>query len=153
VRIHSDQAAAAAIIAAAAATFAYTFTFAEVPLAFRQGMGPERYPQLVIAVIVVLCLILIVQARGKPDEEVPPIDRAALLACGGAVAFMLAVPLVGMIVAMGLALFGLGVLWGERRWLPLILNSVLLPIGIWLLFVRGLKVVLPPSLLGRLLGM
>lgn len=152
-RIHSDQRGAAAIIAAAAAAFAYTYTFADVPLAFRQGMGPERYPQLVIAVIVLMCVVLIVQSYGKPDEGVPPIDRAALLAGAGAVAFMLAVPLVGMIVAMGLALFGLGVLWGERRWLPLILNSVLLPVALWLLFVRGLKVVLPQSLLGRLLGM
>src|ERR671914_746814 len=71
VRIISDQAAAAFIIAAAAAAYAYTFTFPEVPKALQQGMGPERYPQLVLAVLVGLCVLLAIQTRGKAVAPLP----------------------------------------------------------------------------------
>jgi hypothetical protein len=53
---------------------------------------------------------------------------------------------------MFLALVALGLLWGERRWLQLLLNAVLLPVIIWAVLVRGLKVPLPTGLIGQLLG-
>jgi putative tricarboxylic transport membrane protein len=152
VRIHSDQAAAAVIIAAAAAAYGYTYTFEEVPKALRQGMGPERYPQLVLSVLIGLCVLLAVEARGKADPRPPPLDPAVILTAASGPLFIGAVWLVGMPGAMFLALLALGLLWGERRWLPLLLNAVLIPAIIWVVFARGLKVPLPAGLLGELLG-
>ena len=151
-RIHSDQAAAAVIIAAAAAAYAYTFTFPEVPKALQQGMGPERYPQLVLAVLVGLCVLLAIQTRGKAVAPLPPLEPAVILTAASGALFIGAVWLVGMPVAMAFALLALGLLWGERRWLPLLLNAALLPAIIWAVFARGLKVPLPTGLLGQLLG-
>jgi putative tricarboxylic transport membrane protein len=152
VRIHSDQAAAAVIIAVAAAAYGYTFTFDEVPKALQQGMGPQRYPQLVLSVLIGLCVLLAVQQRERPDPRLPPLEPAVILTAASGPLFIGAVWLVGMPGAMFLALLALGLLWGERRWLPLLLNAVLLPAIIWAVFARGLKVPLPTGLLGELLG-
>ena len=151
-RIHSDQAAAAVIIALAAAAYGITFTFPEVPKALQQGMGPERYPQLVLGVLIGLCALLAIDARGKPDTKPPPLEPAVVLTAASGALFIGAVLLLGMPLAMFLALLALGLLWGERRWLPLLLNAVLLPAIIWAVFVRGLRVPLPMGLLGQLLG-
>jgi putative tricarboxylic transport membrane protein len=152
VRIHPDQAAAAVIVAAAAASYAYTSSFPEVPKALQQGMGPERYPQLVLSVLIGLCLLLAIEARGKAATRPPPLDPVVVLTAASGALFVGAVWLVGLPVAMFLALVALGLLWGERRWLPLLLNAVLLPVIIWAMFVRGLKVPLPTGLVGQLLG-
>jgi putative tricarboxylic transport membrane protein len=152
VRIHPDQAAAAVIIALAAAAFGYTFTFQEVPRALQQGMGPERYPQLVISVLIGLCVLLAVGVRGKADASPPPLEPAVVLAAASGPLFVGAVWLLGMPVAMFLALVALALLWGERRWPPLLLNALLLPAILWAVFVHGLKVPLPTGLLSRLLG-
>jgi hypothetical protein len=65
---------------------------------------------------------------------------------------MAAVALVGLVVAMGLALIALGLLWGEQRYGALLANAVLLPAVIWISFVKGLQVPLPTGLLGKLFG-
>ena len=152
-RLHQDQAAAAIIIALAACTYALTLTFPEVPSSVRQGMGPERFPQLVLFVIVALSLVLMVQSRGTPEIPLEPIDSAVLPAVLGGIVFMGVLWLVGMVVAMGLAIISLGLLWGERRVVPLVLNAILLPAAIWALFVLGLKVPLPGGTVAPLLGL
>src|SRR5919106_766781 len=135
-----------------AAAYGITFTFPEVPKALQQGMGPERYPQLVLGVLIGLCALLAIDARGKPDTRPPPLEPAVVLTAASGALFIGAVLLLGMPLAMFLALLALGLLWGERRWLPLLLNAVLLPAIIWAVFVRGLRVPLPMGLLGQLLG-
>jgi hypothetical protein len=152
VRFHSDQAAAGVIIALALAAYGYTFSFPEVPKALQQGMGPDRYPQLVLSVLVGLCVLLAIEARGKAQVRPPPLEPAVVLTAASGMLFIGAVWLVGTPVAMFLALVALGLLWGERRWPSLLLNAVLLPAIIWGVFVHGLKVPLPTGLLGQLLG-
>jgi putative tricarboxylic transport membrane protein len=151
VRLTSDQQAALALIALATAAFALTYTFDEVPPAISQGMGPAAFPRLVAIVIVVLALWLFVAGRNS-DEPLEPVDRAVPIVLVGAVLFMGALWLVGIIVATAIAIFLLGILWGERRWLALAANAILLPGAIWLLFVKGLNVTLPTGVLGRMLG-
>jgi small-conductance mechanosensitive channel len=151
--LHPDQKAALALIALAAVAFGLTYTFDEVPKAIQQGMGPERFPRLIAMLIAGLGLVLLVSARGRADTPLPPVDRAVYGVCAGGVAFIGGVHLVGMVVAMGFALLALGWAWGERRWLALSANAVLLPLTLWLLFVKGLKVTLPTGLAGRLLGL
>jgi hypothetical protein len=151
--LHADQRAALALVALAALAYALTYTFDDVPASIRQGMGPEVFPRLVAIVIMVLAAVLFLAARNRAPAELPRIERAVPVVMIGAIAFMAAVWLVGMPVAMGLGLVSLGILWGERRWVPLLANAILLPLAIWAMFVKVLKVQLPIGEAGRLLGL
>lgn len=151
-RLHRDQAAGAVIIALALGIYGLTFWFPEVPVSVRQGMGPDRFPQLVCIVLIGLSLLLMMQTARAPEVKPDKIDRAVVLTAASSAGFMALMWLTGMPVAMGIALFGLGLLWGERRITALLLNAVLLPAAIWAIFVRGLRVPLPTGLLGQLLG-
>jgi putative tricarboxylic transport membrane protein len=153
VRLHSDQRAAIAIIVIAAIVIAITYSFDEVPAAIRQGMGPEVFPRLVAGVIIALSVWLILSAIGKEQQPLERIDRAVPIVMVGAVVFMAVLWIAGLPVAMAVALLALGWLWGERRWLAMAANAVLLPGVIWLAFVKGLKVPLPTGALGQMLGL
>lgn len=152
-RVHSDQWAALTLIAFAALIYGLTYQFDEVPAAIRQGMGPEVFPRLVAIVITMLSLWLMIAARGKVQVPLERIDPAVPWVMAGGVAFMGLVWLVGITVAMGIAIVALGVLWGERQWGAMLANAVLLPAIIWALFVKGLKVPLPVGKLGQMLGL
>ncbi len=151
-RLHADQSAALVLIAVAVTAIALTFGFDDVPAAIKQGMGPDRFPQLVAGVIIALAAVLFWQARGQTRVALEPIDRATWSVIGGAVLYMGVLWLIGLIPSLTMALIALGVLWGERRWAGLLLNAVLLPAVIWLVFVKGLKVTLPGGQLARWLG-
>lgn len=152
-RLNSDQAAAIVLIAIAAIVYGLTYRFDEVPAAIRQGMGPEVFPRLVAVVIALLAARLFIAAHGKRLEPLEPIDRAVPWVMLGGAGFMVVLWLVGITVAMGLAILALGLLWGERRWGPMLANAVLLPACIWALFVKGLKVPLPSGVVGQMLGL
>ncbi|MGH6816815.1 MAG: hypothetical protein ACREC6_14040, partial [Hyphomicrobiaceae bacterium] len=111
-RRHSDLEAAAAIVVIAVAALGLTFHFPEVPRAMQQGMGPERFPQLVLLVLIGLCVLLMVQSAKRPVAEPEPIETAVILTMAASVLFMGAVWLIGMIPAVGLAIVVLGLLWG-----------------------------------------
>ena len=148
-----DQRAASVLIALAAIVFALTFTFDEVPAAVRQGMGPERFPRLVAITVAMLSGFVFFQARGRTRKHHEPIDPAVLWVIAGGVLFMGLVWLVGLTLAMVVAILALGVLWGEKRTLAMVANAVLLPGVIWLTFVKGLGVPLPHGAIGRMLGL
>lgn len=151
-RLNRDRAAGAVIIALALGVYGLTLSFPEVPVSVRQGMGPERFPQLVCIVLIGLSLLLMMQTARTPEVKPDKIDRAVALTAASSAAFMGLMWLIGMPVAMGVALLSLGLFWGERRIVALVLNAVLLPALIWVIFVRGLRVPLPTGLLGQVLG-
>src|SRR5262245_46790179 len=129
-----------------------TFTFPEVPRAVQQGMGPERFPQLVLFVLIGLCLILAVQSVRRPAVTPEPIEAAVVLTMAGGALFMGVVQVVGLRAAKGLAILGLGIRWGQPPYGFHVLNAVLLPVALWAVCVRGLKVPLPAGMLGKMLG-
>ena len=146
--IHTDVIVAGVIVAFCAAAYALTLTFDTVPAALAQGMGPEVFPRLVLGVMAVLAVILAWAARGKADEAREPVPGMVYLTGLAMFAFMGLAALAGMLVAMFVAVVGIGRLWGERRWGLLILTGLGLSVGIRLLFVNGFGIALPRGLLG-----
>jgi hypothetical protein len=64
-------------------------------------------------------------------------------------AFMALLWLVGMAVAMAIAVVGMGALWGERRWLLLAASGIGLSLAIYVFFTKLFGIPLPRGLLGE----
>jgi putative tricarboxylic transport membrane protein len=146
--VHSDVIIAGVILAFCAAVYAATFTFDTVPSSLSQGMQPQVFPQLVLAVMALLALVLAWSSRGKPDLAREPVPRMVYLTAAVIVAFM------GVIYAAGLiagTVFtaAIGRLWGERRWWLLALTAIGLAVAVQLIFVNGFGIQMPRSVLGN----
>jgi hypothetical protein len=142
--VTSNRVAAAAVIAIAAALFAATFWFEQMPEGITRGFGAELFPRMVLGTIIALALLLaLTPASDEPLPRIPPMmwyTGASLLA------FMAAVPVIGMLPAMLALLIGLGYLWGERRHGLLFLSAIVLMAAVWGVFVKGFGVQLPKGL-------
>jgi putative tricarboxylic transport membrane protein len=147
-RFHSDLAIAIGIVAFCALVYAITTTFPRVPAMLAMGMGPEVFPRLLLGVTLVLAAVLVLLARGKPDEVREPIPPIVYWTALAMLVFMGVLWLVGMAVSLFLGFVGIGLLWGERRWGVLVLSGLALTAFIYALFVKGFAVPLPRGLLG-----
>jgi hypothetical protein len=147
-RLHADQIVALVILAGCAAVYGLTLTFEEVPAALTQGMGPAAFPRLLLAVMAVLALVLAFAARGQADEHREPVPAIVYRTAAAMLAFMALLWLVGMPVAMAIAVLGMGALWGERRWAILVATAIGLSAAIYLVFTKAFGIPLPRGLLG-----
>jgi putative tricarboxylic transport membrane protein len=149
---HPDVRVAAAVLALAAAAFAATLGFEAVPPALMEGMGPERFPQLVIGVAALLGVVLLVRSRSLPPSPLPAIPASVWATIALLVATVLVLPHGGVVPTMAAAMVALGWLWGERRLWLLLAVSLPFAAAVHLLFVRTLGIVLPVGPFGFLLG-
>lgn len=147
-RIHSDVAIAIGIVAFCAIIYAITTTFPKVPAALATGMGPEVFPRLLLALLMVLAGALVLLARGKADRGREPIPAMVYWTALAMLAFMGVLWAAGMAAAMFIGFVGMGLLWGERRWVLLVTSGFVLSALIYTLFVKGFGVPLPRGLLG-----
>ena len=143
--MNSNRVAAAVIIAIAAALFAMTFGFEKLPEGITRGFGAEAFPRLVLGVIIALAAVLAFTSR--ETTALARIPAMVWYSGAGLLAFMALIPLAGMLAAMFVFLYGLGWLWGERRYWLLLSSSILLTAAIWGVFVKGFGVQLPKGLL------
>ncbi|WP_297854885.1 tripartite tricarboxylate transporter TctB family protein [Elioraea sp.] len=149
---HPDLAVAAVVVAFGAAAFVATLGFDRVPEALMEGMGPERFPQLVIGTMVLLAVLLGVRALGlsaPAPPRIPPMFAATLALL---VAAVVVFPHLGLVPTMTAAMVALGALWGERRWHLLVGVALAFGLAVHLLFVRTLGITLPVGPFGFLLG-
>ena len=150
---HPDLAVAGAVVAFGAAAFIATLGFDSIPEALMEGMGAERFPQLVIATMVLLALLLSWRAIGSipppPLPRIPPIFAATL---GLIIVAIVVFPHVGLVPTMTVAMVALGALWGGRRWGIMIAVALAFGVAVHLLFVRTLGIVLPTGPFDFLLG-
>lgn len=149
---HPDVRVAATIVAFGVAAFAATFGFDRVPEALMEGMGPERFPQIVIGLMVLLALLLGWRATGTAPPALAPVPPMFGATLALIVASLLAFPHAGLVPTMVVAMAALGALWGERRWLLLAGVALAFGAAVHLLFVRTLGVALPVGPFGFLLG-
>jgi putative tricarboxylic transport membrane protein len=148
-RIHSDFVIAILIVAFCALIYTVTMTFPSVPAMLAMGMGPEVFPRLLLGLMVVLAGLLAVLARGKADEVREPVPPTVYWTALAIVAFMGVLWLLGMAIAMFVGFVGMGLLWGERRWLVLVISGLALSALIYTLFVRGFGIPLPQGIVGE----
>jgi Tripartite tricarboxylate transporter TctB family len=139
--VTSNRAAAAAIIAIAAALFAATFWFEEMPVGITRGFGAELFPRMVLGTIIGLALLLALTPAS--DAPLPRIPTMVWYSGASLLAFMALVPVAGMLPTMFVLLVALGILWGERRYLLLLITAALMTAAIWGVFVKGFGVQLP----------
>jgi len=122
------------------------------------AIGPEAYPGLLAAAIVLLSLLLLWQAaRGRVEadpDQAPPAERSAgyrrvalalALLCG----FTLLLEPLGFLIAMPLMLVLLMRLTGERRWWLMVAAALLMTIALYAFFRYGMNLVLPEGLFGE----
>ncbi len=156
-RIHrTDLALAIAILALVGAGFYLSTTFEEVSPLFADSIPPEFFPRLMLWVIGALALLLpfehaLRQARGgsELDEDrsqaVQPIAYATYAA---ALAIVTAATWLGTYLTLIAVCLALPLLWGERRWLPLIAFALGFPTAVMLLFTQAFKIYFQPGVFG-----
>ena len=147
-RIHTETAIALVIAAFCVFVYAATLTFPVMPPALSMGMGPAVFPRLLLGVLLVLAGILWFVGRHKPEEAREPIPAIVYWTALAMLAFMGVLWLFGMAAAMFIGFVGLGALWGERRWVLLVISGLALAAAIYFLFVKGFSVPLPRGLVG-----
>ena len=141
----SNRTAAAVVVAVAAALFAATFWFEQMPEGITRGFGAELFPRMVLGTIIGLAVLLALTPAS--DAPLPRIPRMVWYSGAALLAFMALVRVGGMLPTMFLFLVGLGILWGERRYLLVLITAALMTAAIWGVFVKGFGVQLPKGLL------
>ena len=151
----TDLGVAAILLGICAALYYVTTGFDEVSPLFAQDMPPERFPRMLLWVIVGLSLALpferglrkekgqvLDKARGKP---VPPIVyvTAAFLALA-----VFSIQWIGTFLVLVLVCVGLPLLWGERRLKILLPFVAVFPAAVMLLFSKVLGVYFEPGVFG-----
>jgi putative tricarboxylic transport membrane protein len=128
------------------------------------AIGPEAYPGLLAAAILLLSLLLLWQTlRGRaepavlqelataPDQR-PAASGRVLLALLLLCAYTLLLEPLGFLVATPLLLIALMRLTGERRWWLAVPSALLMTVLLYAFFRYGMNLVLPEGLLGEHLG-
>lgn len=154
--VHTTDLVVALIILAICGILYYvTTTFDEVSAMLAQNIPPEYFPQSVLIIIAILTLgipfehLLHTRRGGNIDSERServkrmPYFTAALL-----IALVLAIPYIGMLLAMIGICAILPLLWGERRLKLLVPFAILFPLAVAYLFNKILLVYFEPGVLG-----
>jgi len=149
-RPHADVFVGVAVVLFAAIVYAATFSFDQAPFEISQGMGAETFPRLVLGVMATLGAALAWRSRRRRPEPAAPVAAIVIQTAVLLLLFMIAGAVVGMLPAMFFFIVALGVLWGERRIVPLCILAAAMCLAIWAVFARGLSVPLPAGMLGQL---
>ncbi|MBB4845511.1 drug/metabolite transporter (DMT)-like permease [Paucibacter oligotrophus] len=109
--------------------------------------GPAYFPFWLGVLLAVLGGMVLFKALSIESEGGDPIGKIAwkplLILVGAIVFFGLALPRLGLLLTLPV-LVTLSALAGQEfRWKDALLNSVVLTAGSWLIFVWGLKLVIP----------
>jgi putative tricarboxylic transport membrane protein len=133
----------------------FTSTFEEVSPLFAQDVPPERFPRMLLWVIVVLSLALpferwLRKEKGRLLDKARsrPIQPIVFVTSGFLVIAVFAIQWIGTFLVLVAVCIGLPLLWGERRWKFLLPFVVLFPAAIMLLFSGLLSVYFEPGAIG-----
>lgn len=145
-------------ILALVAYFAYlTTTFEEVSALFDGGVTPEYFPRLMLWVIGFLALLMpfehawrtartggsgLEEDRKKAAKPIAYITMAVALVIVGAATWL------GTYLTLIVACVVLPILWGERRWVPVVLFGLGFPSAVTLLFTQVFEIYFEPGVFG-----
>ncbi len=132
-----------------------TAGFDEVSPLFAQDMPPERFPRMLLWVIVALSLTLpferwLRKEKGKVLDKArsKPVQPIVYITAGFLVLSVFTIQWIGTFPVLVLICIGLPLLWGERRLKILVPFVVLFPTAVMLLFSKVLGVYFDPGALG-----
>ena len=127
---------------------AYSFGSAARP-------GPGYFPFGLGIILAVLGAVILFKALTIETADGEPIGsvgwRPLVLIVASVVVFGLAVPRLGMIISLPLLVFIASFAGDEFHWGEVAVNSVLLTVFSWVIFIWGLNLTIPlwPSFLGK----
>lgn len=109
--------------------------------------GPGFFPLWLGLGMVLLGAVVAVQALGKERHEGDPIGaiawRPLLVILASVIVFGLALPKLGLVVAVPLLVVGSSLAGAHFRLVPTLVLAAVLTLGCWLVFVKGLSLTLP----------
>ena len=111
------------------------------------------FPRVVLIVAMILTLLMMIsnKRKGVKDEKTTKMDADALkrvlVSMGLAVFFGFGVSYIGSLVTIALFVIGIMTAWGVKNKLTILLNAVITPILIYLIFTMILEVQLPSGFL------
>lgn len=131
--------------------FALSFTFKSSDVV-KSHTTASFFPQVVLVVAMFLNAIMMYQSvKNGPDEATkegdPEVFWRVVLSMGVAIAFGFGVAYLGTLVSISLFIVAIMLVWGVRKKLPIVLNAVITPILIYLIFNKILLVQLPSGIL------
>ncbi len=135
-----------AIIAFCIAAIWLSLSFEKMPPILKRGIQPADFPQLVLALIILMTLYMLWR---DPVRVVEPMGSKTL---GTIVLMVLFVLLAEIDLFLALAVFaaGLSLYWGERRFSRLIIVGLVVPVTVFFLFDQVFKIRFPRGLLTNL---
>jgi len=121
----------------------------EPPFSY-EPVGPRAFP-LLLALIIALCgLRLLLKGGGRVEANSASANVRIMAMVGYLAAYAFLFQWVGFIPATILMVVGVGRLFGAR-WGQALVGGVVMSVGLFYLFDKGLDVVLPSGILGALL--
>jgi hypothetical protein len=109
--------------------------------------GPGYFPfglGIILALIGALILFesLTIEVEGGEKIGAWPLKQGAII-LGSVVVFGLLLPRLGMAATLPILIFGSSLASGEFNWKEVLLNSVILTVGSWAIFIKGLGLTIP----------
>jgi len=118
----------------------------EAPFSY-EPVGPKAFP-LLLALVIALCGVrLVLKGGGNVPANPPGANLRIAVMVGVLLAYGYFFQTLGFIVATSLMCLTIGRMFGGS-WTKTLIGSVLLSIGLFLLFDRVMDVVLPAGILG-----
>jgi Tripartite tricarboxylate transporter TctB family len=109
--------------------------------------GPAYFPFGLGILTAVLGAVLLFGALTIETEDGEPIGawpvKQMVLIIGAVVIFGLLIPKIGMAVALPLLIGISSLASGEFHWKEVLINSVVLTVGSWAIFIKGLGLIIP----------
>ena len=109
--------------------------------------GPGYFPFGLGVILAILCAIELFKALAIESEGGDPIGgvawRPLLVIIGSIVVFGAALPRLGMVITLPLLIIIAALAGDEFKWKEAIINSIVLTIASWVIFIWGLGLIIP----------
>lgn len=150
-RLPRDFAVGVAILIFCAAAYWVSLGIAEAPAALAQNVQPATFPQMVLAVVALLTVLMMVTGfqRTEPVRGLP--KPVMLKTIAVMVAFVAVFDALGLIATAVLFCVILPMIWGKRMSVKLIGYAVVVALALYLVFDVLLRVHFPPGIIENIL--
>ena len=153
---NTDKAADFWIAAGGMAISIFLFSNAAKMPKSARGIGPGDYPKIICAVLIALCAIqmirILAECRGIPGIDFQKVEWVSLLRAFAMILlswlYYAFLKKIGFLILTPVYLFLSMLLFGYRKWIRMVIYSVVFSTGVYYLFVKVFLVLLPKGLLG-----
>lgn len=116
------------------------------PMIVGDSMQPRAFPIFLMVLNLVLVGFLVFQNRSQPPEPIKLEPFATWSSIALMVVFYFVTRYVDFFIAIAVVIFGMCLIWGERRWWVVLLTTLVTPAAIFLLFDEVLRIRFPRGL-------